>query len=57
MSDNLGKKAAVEALILASRRGVTPKKIAKILGMRLNQVMVLVDELTEDYKKKDHGVQ
>ncbi len=55
--DNLNKKAAVEALIFASRRGVTPKKIAKILGMRLNQVMVLIDELTEDYKSKDHGVQ
>ncbi|MEA2066353.1 MAG: SMC-Scp complex subunit ScpB [Thermotogota bacterium] len=55
--DNLNKKAAIEALILASKRGVTPKKIAKILGMRLNQVMVLVDELTDDYKSKDHGVQ
>ncbi len=53
----LTRKAAVEALIFASRNGIEPSKIARILEMKLGQVMILVDELEQEYKNSsDRGV-
>ncbi|AKI97795.1 SMC-Scp complex subunit ScpB [Kosmotoga pacifica] len=56
MSAELTKKAAVEALIFASKQGIEPKKIAKILEMKLNQVMILIEELQDEYNRPGHGV-
>ena len=56
MATELTKKAAVEALIFAAKQGIEPKRIAKILGMKLNQVMILIEELQEEYNSPNHGV-
>ncbi|OAA31516.1 chromosome segregation and condensation protein ScpB [Kosmotoga arenicorallina S304] len=56
MATELTRKAAVEALIFAAKQGIEPKKIAKILGMKLNQVMILIEELQEEYNNPNHGV-
>ncbi len=53
----LSKKAAVEALIFASKTGIEARKISRILEMKLGQVMILVDELEQEYlNSSDRGV-
>lgn len=56
MTASISKKASVEALIYAARTGIDPKKIAKILEMKLNQIMILIEEIEKDYSSSDHGV-
>ena len=52
----LSKKAIIEALIFSARSGIEPKKIATIVGLKYNQVMVLLDEMERDYESIDRGV-
>ncbi|HNS67175.1 MAG TPA: SMC-Scp complex subunit ScpB, partial [Mesotoga infera] len=56
MSDELSRKAAIEALIFSARNGIEPRKIASIVGMKLNQVTLLLEEIESDYATSEHGV-
>mgnify|MGYP000858044069 FL=1 len=56
MNDELSRKALIEALIFSARNGIEPRKIALIVGMKLNQVTLLLDEIESDYATSEHGV-
>ena len=56
MNDELSRKAVIEALIFSARNGIEPRKIASIVGMKLNQVTLLLDEIESDYATSEHGV-
>jgi segregation and condensation protein B len=56
LSDELSRKAAIEALIFSARNGIEPRKIASIVGMKLNQVTLLLEEIESDYATSEHGV-
>lgn len=56
MSDELSRKAVIEALIFSARNGIEPRKIASIVGMKLNQVTLLLEEIESDYATSEHGV-
>ncbi len=56
MSDELSRKAAIEALIFSARNGIEHRKIASIVGMKLNQVTLLLEEIESDYATSEHGV-
>lgn len=56
MSEELTKKAIIEALIFSARSGIEPSRIASITGMKLNQVMLLLEELEREYGGHEHGV-
>jgi len=56
LNDELSRKALIEALIFSARNGIEPRKIASIVGMKLNQVTLLLDEIESDYATSEHGV-
>jgi segregation and condensation protein B len=56
LNDELSRKALIEALIFSARNGIEPRKIALIVGMKLNQVTLLLDEIESDYATSEHGV-
>jgi segregation and condensation protein B len=56
VNEELTKKAIIEALIFSARSGIEPSRIASIIGMKLNQVMLLLEELEGEYQGHDHGV-
>jgi len=56
MNDELSRKAVIEALIFSARNGIEPRKIASIVGMKLNQVTLLLDEIESDYATSEHGM-
>lgn len=51
MSEGISKKAAIEAMIFASRQGITSKKMARILELKENQLLLILEELQEEYAK------
>ncbi|MDD2333043.1 MAG: SMC-Scp complex subunit ScpB [Mesotoga sp.] len=56
MSEELTKKAVMEALIFSAKSGIEPSRIASIIGIKLSQVMLLLEELEKEYEGHEHGV-
>lgn len=56
MSEGLSKRAVVEALIFAAKSGIDPRKIASVVGLKLNQTMLLIEEIEKTYNDQNHGV-
>jgi len=49
-------KALLEALLFARSSGVELKDICKVLGLRKNQALSMIEELKKDYEKRDSGI-
>ncbi|HCO69033.1 SMC-Scp complex subunit ScpB [Mesotoga sp.] len=56
MSEELTKKAVMEALIFSAKSGIEPSRVASIIGIKLSQVMLLLEELEKEYEGHEHGV-
>jgi segregation and condensation protein B len=56
VSEELTKKAVMEALIFSAKSGIEPSRIASIIGIKLSQVMLLLEELEKEYEGHEHGV-
>lgn len=56
MSEKLTKKAVMEALIFSAKSGIEPSRVASIIGIKLSQVMLLLEELEKEYEGHEHGV-
>jgi len=56
VSEELTKKAVMEALIFSAKSGIEPSRVASIIGIKLSQVMLLLEELEKEYEGHEHGV-
>jgi segregation and condensation protein B len=56
VSEKLTKKAVMEALIFSAKSGIEPSRVASIIGIKLSQVMLLLEELEKEYEGHEHGV-
>jgi len=56
VSEELTKKAVMEALIFSAKSGIDPSRVASIIGIKLSQVMLLLEELEKEYEGHEHGV-
>jgi segregation and condensation protein B len=46
----------MEALIFSAKSGIEPSRVASIIGIKLSQVMLLLEELEKEYEGHEHGV-
>lgn len=51
------KKAAIECLLYMAVEPITPKKLAKIVGLREEDVLYILDEIAYELIKPEHGIQ
>jgi len=56
VSEELTKKAVMEALIFSAKSGIEPSRVASIIVIKLSQVMLLPEELEKEYEGHEHGV-
>ncbi len=52
----MNKKAVVEALVFSTNKGLDLSQIVKVTEFPKNEVISLLEELTEDYDHQDHGI-
>ena len=57
MSEEINKKAALEAILFAMGESVELKKLAETIEEEPEETKRLLDELALDYKNEDHGIE
>jgi len=52
----MNKKAVVEALVFSTNKGLDLSQIVKVTEFPKNEVISLLEELSEEYENEEHGI-